>query len=183
MYDLILQGGMVFDGFGTPGRTADVAVRDGRVARVGSGLAGRRVIDVEGQAFAAGAFGFSTGLEYVPGAFAGTDELIALGHVARRWNGTYATHLRSESEGLADALDEAITVARAAGIRLQVSPCKPCTLTTSRRSWPTRWSPSARTPARPSDRTTRAPSGPFRASSEPTSKNARSYRWRRRSAR
>ncbi|MFI6818387.1 amidohydrolase family protein [Nonomuraea sp. NPDC050328] len=76
------------------------------------------------EAFEAGAVGLSSGLEYVPGAYAGRAELIALARVARRHGGVYATHSRSESEGLAGALDEAIDVARAAGIRLQVSHCK-----------------------------------------------------------
>lgn len=75
-------------------------------------------------AFAAGAVGWSSGLEYVPGAFANSEELVALAQVARRWGVTYATHLRSESEGLLESVDEAIEVARAAGIRLQVSHCK-----------------------------------------------------------
>ncbi|MER7130420.1 N-acyl-D-amino-acid deacylase family protein [Streptosporangium saharense] len=76
------------------------------------------------EAFEAGAVGLSSGLEYVPGAYADTEELVALALVARRWNLPYATHMRSESEGLADALDEAITVATRAGVRLQVSHCK-----------------------------------------------------------
>ncbi|MFE7107878.1 amidohydrolase family protein [Streptomyces sp. NPDC057575] len=76
------------------------------------------------EAFAAGARGLSSGLEYVPGAYADLAELTALARIARRYDGAYATHSRSESEGLADALDEAVAVARAAGIRLQVSHCK-----------------------------------------------------------
>ena len=83
-----------------------------------------RMCALAADAFAAGAYGWSSGLEYVPGAYADINELIALATVSRRWNLTYATHMRSESEGLADALDEAIAVARAAGVRLQVSHCK-----------------------------------------------------------
>ncbi|MCZ9883176.1 N-acyl-D-amino-acid deacylase family protein [Arthrobacter sp. B2a2-09] len=83
-----------------------------------------RMCDLIEEAFAAGAVGFSSGLEYVPGAYADRAELIALARVARRYGGTYATHSRSESEGLADALDEAVDVARSAGIRLQYSHCK-----------------------------------------------------------
>ncbi|MFI6505393.1 amidohydrolase family protein [Nonomuraea typhae] len=83
-----------------------------------------RMCELAAQSFEAGAVGWSSGLEYVPGAYAGLDELIALGLVAKRWDLPYATHMRSESEGLADALDEAIAVARRAGIRLQVSHCK-----------------------------------------------------------
>ncbi|GAA2898645.1 amidohydrolase family protein [Streptosporangium fragile] len=241
MHDLILRGGTLHDGFGSPGRTADVAIDRGRVTATGRDL-GRaaRVVDVDGlvvapgfidphshsdtvpfmagaqpfklwqgvtteivgncgfscgpsapessgftpeilserafstfggyldavekegttnnlavlvghntlrlavggmdaalrpgalermaelaaEAFASGACGLSSGLEYVPGAYADTAELIALARVARRWNLVYATHMRSESEGLADALDEAVEVAAAAGVRLQVSHCK-----------------------------------------------------------
>lgn len=80
--------------------------------------------ELAAEAFSSGAVGFSTGLEYVPGAYADEAELGALARVARRFDRTYATHMRSESEGLADALDEAIRVARSAGLRLQVSHCK-----------------------------------------------------------
>lgn len=38
-YDLVLRGGMVFDGTGGPGFVADVAVKDGLIAAVGPGLA------------------------------------------------------------------------------------------------------------------------------------------------
>ncbi|MFI6924754.1 amidohydrolase family protein [Nonomuraea spiralis] len=93
----------------------DAALRPGALARM---------TELAEEAFAAGACGLSSGLEYVPGAYAATGELIALARAARRRNLVYATHLRSESEGLADALDEALEVATAAGIRLQVSHCK-----------------------------------------------------------
>ena len=76
------------------------------------------------EAFAAGAVGFSSGLEYSPGAYADADELVALSRVARRWGGTYATHMRSEGEGVLAALDEAIEVARRSGVTLQVSHLK-----------------------------------------------------------
>ncbi len=50
MYDLILRGGTLIDGSGAPARTADVAVRDGRIAAIGSGLGdnARRVIEAGG---------------------------------------------------------------------------------------------------------------------------------------
>lgn len=241
MHDLILTGGEVHDGFGSPPVTADVAISDGQVRAVGTGLGpARRTLDADGlvvapgfvdahshsddvpfladpqpfklfqgvtteivgncgfspgptdsqhgnaggavqwdqefrtfgeyldaaqaagpsnhvaamvghntvrmavagterdlpagglekmcallnEAFTAGAVGFSTGLEYVPGAYADQAELIALARVARRYGGTYATHSRSEGDGLSEALDEAIGVARSAGVRLQYSHCK-----------------------------------------------------------
>ena len=49
-YDLVLRGGTVFDGSGAPGVVADVAVRDGRIAAVGRGLAaGAEEIDARGR--------------------------------------------------------------------------------------------------------------------------------------
>ncbi|GAA3238486.1 amidohydrolase family protein [Actinocorallia longicatena] len=76
------------------------------------------------EAFAAGAAGLSSGLIYPPGSFAGTGELVALAKVAHRHGRPYTTHLRDEGLGLAEALDEAVEIARRAGVRLQVSHCK-----------------------------------------------------------
>jgi N-acyl-D-aspartate/D-glutamate deacylase len=49
MHDIVIKGGTVVDGTGTTGRTADVAISDGRVTEVGrvDGDA-RRVIDADG---------------------------------------------------------------------------------------------------------------------------------------
>src|SRR4051794_8168434 len=54
-YDLLLQGGTLFDGSGAPGVRGDIAIKDGRIAAVGavSGDA-KRVIDVSGLAVAPG---------------------------------------------------------------------------------------------------------------------------------
>ena len=76
------------------------------------------------EAFAAGAAGLSTGLIYVPGAYADTDEIVALAKVARRWGRPYTTHMRDEERELASALDEAIEIGRRAGVRVQISHCK-----------------------------------------------------------
>lgn len=71
-----------------------------------------------------GAFGLSTGLIYAPGSFADPAEVRALAAVAERHGLLYATHLRDEGDGLLDALDEALSVARDTGVRLQVSHLK-----------------------------------------------------------
>ncbi len=63
-----------------------------------------------------GAFGLSTGLKYVPGAFAGTDEIVALAAVADSSGGIYTSHLREEGLGLLDGVREAIEIGRRAGI-------------------------------------------------------------------
>jgi N-acyl-D-amino-acid deacylase len=55
MFDLILRGATVYDGSGTPGRTADVAVRDGRIAAVGRvGSAARETVEAAGLALMPG---------------------------------------------------------------------------------------------------------------------------------
>lgn len=63
-----------------------------------------------------GAFGLSTGLKYLPGTFAKTDEVIALARVAARHGGIYTSHLREEGVGLIPAVEEAIEIGRAAKI-------------------------------------------------------------------
>jgi N-acyl-D-amino-acid deacylase len=74
-----------------------------------------------------GAAGFSTGLFYVPGSYAKTEEIIELAHVAKNFDGIYATHIRDESNytiGLIEAIKEAIAVGEATGIPVQISHIK-----------------------------------------------------------
>jgi len=77
-----------------------------------------------GRAMQDGALGFSTGLEYTPGAFADAKEIQALAAVANQYHGIYTTHMRDEGNGVVASLSEAIDVARAVGIPVQVSHLK-----------------------------------------------------------
>ena len=70
------------------------------------------------QGMGEGAFGISTGLRYLPGTFATTDEVIALSRVAADSGGIYTSHLREEGLGLFEGVGEAIEIARGAGIRV-----------------------------------------------------------------
>lgn len=63
-----------------------------------------------------GAFGISTGLKYLPGTFARTDEIIELSKVAAEQGGIYTSHLREEGLGLIEGVQEAIDIAREAHI-------------------------------------------------------------------
>lgn len=63
-----------------------------------------------------GAFGISTGLKYLPGAYAKLDEVVALSQVAARRGGIYTSHLREEGLGLLDGVGEAIQIAKQADI-------------------------------------------------------------------
>jgi N-acyl-D-amino-acid deacylase len=68
-----------------------------------------------------GAVGFSTGLVYIPGAYAKTDEVLALARVAARYSGVYASHIRDEGSRLFEAIEEALHIGRAAGMPVQIS--------------------------------------------------------------
>jgi len=73
------------------------------------------------QAMQDGAVGFSTGLIYIPGTYANTNEIIELAKVAAQYNGVYTTHMRNESDSITEAIEEALTVAKAANIPLEIS--------------------------------------------------------------
>jgi len=68
-----------------------------------------------------GAFGMSSGLVYLPGSFATTEELIELCIVVAKFGGLYTSHIRGERETIVNALKEAIEIAERSGVRLQVS--------------------------------------------------------------
>ncbi len=76
------------------------------------------------RAMADGAVGLSTGLIYLPGTFAKTDEIVALARVAAARGGIYATHMRQENSRILNALDEVVTIAREAHIPAEVSHLK-----------------------------------------------------------
>ncbi len=73
----------------------------------------------------AGAWGYSTGLEYATEQGAREPEIRALAATAARRGGIYATHTRDRDDGAVGAVEEAIRTARAAGARLQVSHLAP----------------------------------------------------------
>jgi N-acyl-D-amino-acid deacylase len=71
-----------------------------------------------------GAVGLSTGLIYLPGTFAKTEEIIELAKVVAASEGIYASHLRSESAEIFTALEELFRIAREARVRAQLSHLK-----------------------------------------------------------
>lgn len=76
------------------------------------------------QAMKDGAVGMSTGLIYLPGTFAKTDEIVALAKVVAAHGGIYSSHMRYENTRIIDALDELTTVAREANLPAEVSHIK-----------------------------------------------------------
>jgi N-acyl-D-amino-acid deacylase len=87
----------------------------------------QRLLD---EALAAGAFGLSSGLIYPPGVFSPADELVGL---ARRLGEgrVYATHMRDETTGLLNSIEETVALGERAGCRVQVSHLK----AVGRRAW------------------------------------------------
>jgi N-acyl-D-aspartate/D-glutamate deacylase len=71
-----------------------------------------------------GAWGFSSGLEYTPGAYAKTEELVALAKVVAAHGGLYATHMRDEDAGVLISIEEAIVIGRRAGLPVHISHLK-----------------------------------------------------------
>ena len=71
-----------------------------------------------------GAFGMSTGLDYPPGSFAKTEEIIELCTVVSEFNGIFTTHFRGFGSGLVRATKEAVKIA-GSGIPIEISHFKP----------------------------------------------------------
>jgi N-acyl-D-amino-acid deacylase len=80
-----------------------------------------RMCELVRGAMADGAFGLSSGLIYVPGSYARTDEIVALARVAAEWGGIYASHIRGENDTLLAAVAEAIDIGRQAGLPVQIA--------------------------------------------------------------
>lgn len=72
------------------------------------------------QAMEEGAMGIGAALEYVPAAFASTDELISLCHEAARYDGMFICHLRNEGDQILGCIDELIRIAKETGIRSEI---------------------------------------------------------------
>jgi N-acyl-D-amino-acid deacylase len=83
-----------------------------------------------------GAVGFSTGLQYVPGTYSKTWEIVELARIAGDAGGVYASHMRNEGTALEEAIQETIRVGEAASCRVQISHLKVDS--------PSRWGASAK---------------------------------------
>lgn len=77
------------------------------------------------EAMAAGAAGFSTGLEYSPGQYANEEELVALSSAAAKHGRIYASHIRNRGDSFVEAVEEALNIARKAGLPAQLSHLAP----------------------------------------------------------
>lgn len=76
------------------------------------------------KAMEAGCVAMSTGLVYLPGAYSSKEELAELAKELAPYNGYYISHIRNEGDNEMEALDEAIYIAKTAGVPLHVSHLK-----------------------------------------------------------
>ena len=83
------------------------------------------------EALGEGGWGLTTGLIYQPGKYATNEEVVELARVTARCDGFYATHMRSESSRILEAIDEVIDLVRDTGIRAEISHLK----TSGRANW------------------------------------------------
>jgi dihydroorotase/N-acyl-D-amino-acid deacylase len=73
------------------------------------------------QAMREGAFGLSSGLKYVPGAYSKTEEVIELAKVAARYNGIYISHMRDEGLQIFESVEETIRIGEEGGLPAQIT--------------------------------------------------------------
>lgn len=78
------------------------------------------MIELLEEGLSAGALGMSSGLFTAPGSYASREEMIALCKVVARHRASYFTHLRDESAGVLEAVDEAIEIAETCGIHVEI---------------------------------------------------------------
>ena len=81
----------------------------------------RRLVD---RAMREGAVGISTGLFYVPGAYAAIDEIVAVSEPVAAWGGVYASHQRSAAGKLLEAIAESASVGKRARLPIEISHLK-----------------------------------------------------------
>ena len=68
-----------------------------------------------------GAFGLSSGLKYIPGAYSNADEVIALAQVAADYDGIYISHMREEGLDLINSVKETIRIGEEGGLPAQIT--------------------------------------------------------------
>lgn len=108
----------------SPHNSIRQAVLGTEYKRVATAAELARMVELVDADMQAGAIGLATGLEYEPGIFSSTEEVIALARVASRYGGSYVSHLRDEDDRMMEALEEAIRIGREAGLPVHISHIK-----------------------------------------------------------
>ncbi len=98
-----------------------VEAMDGDVDRAATDREAEHMRARLAQALSEGASGFSTGLYYPPNAKAPTEEVIAVAEALRAAGGIYVTHMRDESQGVLDSIEETLRIGRETGSPVVIS--------------------------------------------------------------
>lgn len=72
----------------------------------------------------AGGFGLSSGLEYDPGHYATTEELIELSKIATARSGFYISHVRDEGNAVFDSFNELLQIGKGAHLPVEITHIK-----------------------------------------------------------
>lgn len=81
----------------------------------------QKMRDLVSQAMRDGAVGFSTGLEYIPGTYGKTDEIVEMAKASAEFGGLYATHMRDEGEFVEKSVRESIEIGEKANCPVEIS--------------------------------------------------------------
>lgn len=73
-----------------------------------------------------GAWGMSTGIEYIPGRYSNTEEIIELTKVVGEFGGIYTSHMRDESTRIIEAIEETIRIGEETGVPVNIAHFKVC---------------------------------------------------------
>jgi len=83
----------------------------------------KKLVDQE---MKSGAVGLSTGLAYMPGRYAETEEIIELASIVGKYGGMYASHIRNQGENITESIQEAIEIGEKNNVRVEISHIKLC---------------------------------------------------------
>src|SRR5438094_47405 len=130
-WDILIHRGTVIDGSGSPGIVGDVALHSGRIAALGPALAGeaKKVIDATGLAVTPGFIDIKTHSDFVlpinPKAESKVRQGVTteiIGHCGFPVAPVLAgkAELRDESNKVMEAVEEAIDIARACGVHVEI---------------------------------------------------------------
>lgn len=72
-----------------------------------------------------GAFGFSTGLNYIHSNQTSYNEIKALVEICAKYKGLYSTHLRDGKRGLLSSVNEIINIAKETGVKVLINDFRP----------------------------------------------------------
>ena len=91
----------------------------------------QKMCDITNREMQAGAYGLSTGLIYMPCAYSGLSELVALCKVVAKYDGVFVVHQRSEADTILESMEEILEIGRQSGVKLHFSHFKVC----GRKNW------------------------------------------------